>query len=957
MLSGAALRQNFLDFFSRQDHLILPSASLIPKNDPTLLLTVAGMVPFKPYFQGQAEPPYPRVTTVQKCLRTADLDEVGKTARHHTFFEMLGNFSFGDYFKKEAIYWSWTYLTQELGLPPSDLWISVFTDDDEAAGLWHQVAGIPRERIVHLGEGSNFWAAGPVGPCGPCSEILIDLGPQYGCDSPECGVDCDCGRYLELWNLVFMQYYRDEEGRFTNLPRQNIDTGMGLERITSVIQGVPNNFETDLFFPLIEEAASLAGIAYGCSAREDVALKVIADHARAVSFLIADGVAPSNEGRGYVLRRILRRAIRYGRQLGIEDAFLGRITGRAIALYQDVYRELQERRDFIQKIVAMEEERFGETLEQGLQILNDHLDQTGLALSGQLPGRVAFKLYDTFGFPLELTQEILAERGLTVELAGFQAAMEGQRERARTARLEAASAAGYGAWDAFRELSTEFQGYGSLSGRSQIRAIINGDMLQAEAGSSALSGRQAGTAPGEPCQRVSYGAGKTASMLPKTNCGECGIPTCMAFSMALAAGKATLSQCPYVSDAARETLGAVRDRIQVLLDVTPFYPESGGQVGDQGLIVGPDGTMVVEDTKKVGSLIIHLGYVEQGVLHQGDLVLAEVDSQRRQATARNHTATHLLHQALRSVLGEHVHQTGSYVGPGRLRFDFSHFAPLTAQELQAVEDLVNRQILRDILVRCSVSDRETALKLGAMALFEEKYGDEVRVVTIDDFSLELCGGTHVRHTSELGLFKILSDTGIGTGTRRIEALTGEELLLYWRGQEQLLAEAADILKAAPDNLLVRLEQIQQQLRAAERELEELRGKTLLSEADALLDNTCEVDGVKVLAARVQAHDPESLRSLGDQLKQKLGSGVIILGSGGSGKVNLVGFVTPDLIEQAGLHAGAIIQEVARLVGGGGGGRPDMAQAGGKDPSRLDEALQEAVKIVHLRLAAKQERPA
>ncbi len=889
MASGNELRQKFLEYFSKRDHLLLPSASLIPRDDPTLLLTVAGMVPFKPYFQGKAVPPHHRVTTVQKCLRTADLEIVGKTARHHTFFEMLGNFSFGDYFKKEAIAWSWEYLTRELGLLPSDLWITVYTDDDDADAIWQQVTGLPGEKIVRLGADSNFWAAGPVGPCGPCSEILVDLGPGRGCGRPDCGVDCDCGRYLEVWNLVFMQYLRDEEGRFTNLPRQSIDTGMGLERIASVIQGVPNNFETDLLFPLINEAAAMAGTEYGATAKDDVALKVIADHGRAVAFLIADGVTPSNEGRGYVLRRILRRAVRYGRLLGIEGSFLDRVTGKAIALYQDTYHELQERQDFIRRIVAIEEERFGETLEQGLQILHEHLNRTAQSGALELPGKIAFKLYDTFGFPLELTQEILEERDLSVDVEGFQAAMEEQRERARAgrplgaapARLETAGTAGYGAWDAYREIETGFQGYHTLSSSAHVLAIVGEDTGVAEA-----------------------------------------------------------------------TAG---NRVQVLLDTTPFYAEGGGQAGDLGLIKGPSGVVEVEDTKKMGNLIVHQGHVRQGVIRKGDLVLAEVDRERRQATARNHTATHLLHQALRNVLGEHVHQSGSYVEPGRLRFDFAHFAPLAPEELKQVEDIVNREILGDLLVNVSVTGREAALKLGAMALFGEKYGDQVRVVSIGDFSRELCGGTHVRHTSELALFRILSDTGIGAGTRRIEALTGGELLRYWRGQEQVVVQAAEVLRVAPENLLQRIEQLQNQLRTAEKDLEDLRGKAMLSNVDVLLGDVVEVDGVKLLAVKAQAPDMEALRSLGDLLKHKLGSGVIVLGSTIAGKVALVSFVTSDLVKREGLDAGAIVQEVARLVDGRGGGRPDMAQAGGKDPAHLDEALQAAARILKRQLTARQER--
>jgi alanyl-tRNA synthetase len=656
---------------------------------------------------------------------------------------------------------------------------------------------------------------------------------------------------------------------------------MGLERIASVIQGVPNNFETDLLFPLIREAASVAGIEYGAAAKDDVALKVIADHARAVAFLIADGVKPSNESRGYVLRRILRRAVRYGRLLGIEGAFLDRIVGQTIALYQNTYHELSERQDFIRRIVASEEERFGETLEQGLQILQEHLNRTAQSGAMVLPGKIAFNLYDTFGFPLELTQEILEERGLTVDVEGFRESMEGQRKRARESRQETAAWAAFGAWDAYRELETPFEGYHSLSSRAHVMVIVEDDADVEEA--------------------------------------------------------------------------AADHRVQVLLDTTPFYAEGGGQAGDLGVITGPSGVVEVEDTKKIGALIVHQGRLRQGVLRKGDLVLAEVDSERRQATARNHTATHLLHQALRTVLGEHVHQSGSYVGPGRLRFDFAHFAPLSPEELQQVEEIVNREILGDLLVNISVTDRDSALKQGAMALFGEKYGDQVRVVAIGDFSRELCGGVHVRHTSELALFKILSDTGIGAGTRRIEALTGAELLRYWKGQEQVVAQAAGALKTSPDSLLQRIAQLQNQLRAAEKDLEDLRGKVMLSDVSALLAKVVEVDGVKLLAVKAPAPDMDALRSLGDFLKQKMGSGVIVLGSVIDGKVGLASFVTSDLVKRERLHAGALVQEVARLVDGGGGGRPDMAQAGGKDPAHLDEALQAAAGILKRQLVAGQER--
>lgn len=880
MLTGNDLRRKFLEFFKERDHLALPSASLVPKDDPSLLLTVAGMVPFKPYFLGKAVPPHPRITTSQKCLRTQDLDSVGRSARHHTFFEMLGNFSFGDYFKEEAIAWAWEYLTRVLGLSPSDLWITVFRDDDEARRIWREKMGVPEERIVSLGEETNFWEAGPVGPCGPCSEILVDLGPERGCGSPDCGVDCDCGRYLEVWNLVFTEFNRDEAGNLSKLPRRNIDTGMGLERIASVVQGVPSNFETDLLFPLIEETAAIAGVRYGEDEKKDVAFRVIADHARAVAFLIVDGVLPSNEGRGYVLRRILRRAVRYGRLLGIEDAFLARITGKVIDMYQSPYIELRERRDYIQRIVALEEERFGETLEQGMQILHDYLEEFEKTGENRLPGKVAFRLYDTFGFPLELTQEILAERGMAVDVNGFNSAMAEQRERARAAWLETAPVNSFGGIQAYCGKRTEFQGYVSLSTRSQIQSMIV-DENEADEASE---------------------------------------------------GK----------------------RIQVLLDITPFYPEGGGQVGDRGVLQGPSGEMVVEDTKKTGDgMIIHYGYVSSGMLRRGDVVLAQVDERRRHAAARNHTATHLLHAALRSVLGEHVQQTGSYVAPDRLRFDFSHFAPLSEEELREVEALVNRKILDNLLVRTYETDLASAKAEGVIALFGERYGDVVRVVEIGDFSKELCGGTHVRRTSELGFFKIIGEGGIGTGTRRIEALTGEEMLAYWKRRENLLTQAADILRVEPENLVSRVQQMQDEIRNYEKELERLRGKVMRSQVDSLLRSVVDVNGVKVLAVQVEMPDMESLRSLGDLLRDRLGSGVILLGSTLQGKAGIVGFVTPDLVMSAGLHAGNIIREIARLVEGGGGGKPEMAQAGGKNPSRLEEALRKGIELVQQQLTRKQ----
>lgn len=872
MSTGAELRRKFLDYFGLHDHLVLPSASLIPKDDPSLLLTVAGMVPFKPYFQGKATPPHPRMATAQKCLRTGDLEVVGKTARHHTFFEMLGNFSIGDYFKKEAIAWSWEFLTKELGLSPADLWITVYHDDEEAVELWHQSIGVPREKIIRLGMETNFWEAGPVGPCGPCSEIHVDLGPEFGCGAPDCGVDCDCGRYLELWNLVFTEFNREENGELTKLPRRNIDTGMGLERIASVMQGVPNNFETDLIFPLIEETARIAGVSYGDDPKNDVALKVIADHARALSFLIADGVHPSNEGRGYVLRRILRRAVRFGRLLGIEGAFLNKLTDKTIAQYQDPYCELQERSGHIKKVVSLEEERFGETLEQGLQMLQEHLVKYENNGEKDLPGGVAFKLYDTFGFPLELTQEIVAERGMNVDLDGFQVSMEEQRARARAARVETMPGDSFKTYEVHDVGQTEFIGYGNLSVRAQILLLLDDghEREQAEQG----------------------------------------------------------------------------QQVQVILDQTPFYAEGGGQVGDQGVLSGPSGEILINDTKSDKSgVIIHHGIVSSGTVQKGDMMLAQVDELCRLRTARNHTATHLLHNALRAVLGDHVQQMGSLVSQERLRFDFSHFAPLSQQELSKVEQMVNEYIMGNLLVNTFETEQSDPRVEGAIALFGEKYGDLVRVVQIGDYSKELCGGTHVRRTSELGFFHIISESGIGTGVRRIEALTGDALLQYWRGNDDLLHSAAGLLKVEPQGLISKLELLMQDLHEKDKEIEQLHLKMMHSEVDSLLDQVVVLEGVKFLAGQVKVKDMDDLRSLGDLLQDRLGSGVTLLGSPLDNKVGLVCFVSKDLTKSRSLHAGKLLREVARVVDGGGGGKPEMAQAGGKNPARLLEALDKGQEIL------------
>jgi alanyl-tRNA synthetase len=870
--TGAGLRRKFLDFFGLQDHLVLPSASLVPKDDPSLLLTVAGMVPFKPYFQGRATPPHPRIATAQKCFRTADLEVVGKTARHHTFFEMLGNFSIGDYFKKESIAWSWEFLTKELGLSPADLWITVYQDDEEAAEIWHNLIGIPREKIILLGADTNFWEAGPVGPCGPCSEIHIDLGPEFGCGAPDCGIECDCGRYLELWNLVFTEFNREEDGKLTKLPRRNIDTGMGLERIASVMQGVSNNFETDLIFPLIEEISRIAGVSFGDDPKSDVALKVIADHSRGLSFLIADGVHPSNEGRGYVLRRILRRAVRFGRLLGIRGPFLNKLTEKTIAQYQDPYRELKERSSHIKKIVSLEEERFGETLEQGLQILQEQLVKYEDTGEKNLPGGVAFRLYDTFGFPLELTQEIVAERGMNVDLDGFQASMEEQRARARAARVDTITGDSFKVHQIHNVGKTEFIGYGNLSVRAQVMLLLDDGNEQEKAD----EGKQ----------------------------------------------------------------------VQVILDQTPFYAEGGGQVGDQGVLYGPGGEITVNDTKSdKGGVIVHHGTVSRGTVQKGDIMLAKVDEQRRLRTARNHTATHLLHIALRKVLGDHVQQMGSLVSPERLRFDFSHFASLSDQELSKVEQMVNGYILENILVNIFEAEQGDPRVEGAIALFGEKYGDIVRIVEIGEYSKELCGGTHVGRTSELGFFHIISESGIGTGVRRIEALTGDNLLHYWQGNNDILHSVADILKVEPQGVPSKLESLAQDLHEKDKEIEQLHIKMMQSGVDSLLDQVIDIEGVKFLAGRVDVNDMDALRSLGDLIKDRLGSGVTILGSPLDNKVGMVCFISKDLTKSRKLHAGKLLREVARVVDGGGGGKPEMAQAGGKNPVRLPEALAKGKEVL------------
>ncbi|MHB0912417.1 MAG: alanine--tRNA ligase [Armatimonadota bacterium] len=866
MLSSE-IREKYLSFFEGKGCLIAPSDSVVP-NDPTLLFTSAGMVQFKPYFVGERVPPRTRMTTSQKCLRTGDLEIVGTTAFHHTFFEMLGNFSFGDYFKEETIIWAWEFLTGVLKLDPARLWVTVFKTDDEAAEIWEK-AGIPTERIVRLGEKSNYWPSnapseGPNGPCGHCSEIFFDFGEEVGCQTPECGPDCDCGRFSEIWNLVFMQYDRGDGGTLTPLPQKNIDTGMGLERISGILQGVPTNFETDLFAPIVAKVCEIAGVKYS---DHTVALRVIADHARSMTFVIADGVMPGNVGRGYVLRRIIRRAVLKGRSLGLSEPFLDAVIPVVIGIMKGQYPELSEMENHILRTVRAEEEKFLRTLDMGLAKLEDAISR----LSGaEIPGMEAFVLYDTYGFPLELTQEIAAARGLTVDAQGFEEAMEEQRRKAREGS-DISSAVFGGTLGALAEIekahpATDFVGYGTLVEEARIIGILkDGELV-------------------DSCE-----------------------------------GEAS-----------------------VVLDATPFYPEGGGQVADTGTITGATGKMQVTSTARVGSLIVHVGKIEGRLTIGGD-VTASVDTERRISTMRNHTATHLLHRALRMMLGEHVVQSGSLVEPSRLRFDFSHFEAVTPGELSEIEKIVNDEVLRDDCVETCETTLEQAKEDGAMALFSEKYAGTVRVVTIGDFSKELCGGTHVARTSQIGPVKIVAESSVGAGLRRIEAVTGKSALAYMRERDALLSRVADTLGATPAEAPQAAVRLVNDLATAEKRIEEFERKAAVGQADELAARAVELNGVKLVAEAVQVGDVDLMSALADALAGKLGSAVVVLGGPSDGKVTFVCKVTKDLMSR--FHAGNLLREVAKVAGGGGGGRPDFAQAGGKDPSKLADALAKAKELV------------
>lgn len=871
------LRKMFLEFFESKGHLAMKSFSLVPHNDKSLLLINSGMAPLKPYFTGQEIPPRRRVTTCQKCIRTGDIENVGKTARHGTFFEMLGNFSFGDYFKNEAIEWSWEFLTEVVGLDPDRLYPSIYEEDEEAFEIWNKKMGIPAERIFRFGKADNFWEHGS-GPCGSCSEIYYDRGEKYGCGSPDCTVGCECDRYMEIWNNVFTQFDNDGHGHYSELEQKNIDTGMGLERLASVVQDVDSIFDVDTLKALRDHICRLADTEYGKDAQADISIRVITDHTRSVTFMISDGIMPSNEGRGYVLRRLLRRACRHGRLLGIEGSFIPELAQTVIEGSKDGYPELEEKKDFILKVIAKEEDQFNKTIDQGLGILAEMTAKMEAEQTTTLSGADAFKLYDTYGFPIDLTKEILEEKGMQVDEEGFHASMEVQRKTARAARGETnymgADVTVYESIDP--SITSTFVGYENLSWKSPI-TVLTSDTEIVEA----LSDGQRGT---------------------------------------------------------------------VFAEETPFYATSGGQEADTGIIRTAEGEFKVEDTVKLlGGKIGHVGVVIKGMIKTGDQAELCVNAEKRALSARNHSATHLLQKALRTVLGTHVEQAGSSVNEERLRFDFSHFSAMTAEELQKVEEIVNEQIVAGLPVKVENMPIEEARKTGAQALFGEKYGDVVRVVNMGDYSIEFCGGTHVKNTNEIMAFKILSESGVAAGVRRIEALTSKGLIRYYDNLEKKLNEAAKVLKATPDNLAEKIAHLTAENKALHSEVESLKSKLAQDAMGDVMNQVQEIKGVKLLAAAVDGVDMNGLRDLGDQLKEKLGDGVVVLASGNDGKVSLMVTATDAAMKQ-GAHAGNLIKAIAGLVGGGGGGRPNMAQAGGKNPAGIQEALKKAAEVLEGQLS-------
>ncbi|BFK08407.1 alanine--tRNA ligase [Faecalimonas umbilicata] len=866
------LRKMFLEFFESKGHLAMKSFSLVPHNDNSLLLINSGMAPLKPYFTGQEIPPRKRVTTCQKCIRTGDIENVGKTARHGTFFEMLGNFSFGDYFKREAIQWSWEFLTEVVGLDADRLYPSVYVDDEEAFEIWNKEMGIPAERIFKFGKADNFWEHG-AGPCGPCSEIYYDRGEKYGCGSPDCTVGCECDRYMEIWNNVFTQFDNDGHGNYSELEQKNIDTGMGLERLASVVQDVDSIFDVDTVKALRDKVCEAANVTYKKDADQDVSIRLITDHIRSATFMISDGIMPTNEGRGYVLRRLIRRAARHGRLLGIEGKFLAKLSETVIEGSKDGYPELDEKKEFIFNVLTQEEDKFDKTIDQGLHILSVMQEEMNQAGEKVLSGENAFKLYDTYGFPLDLTKEILEEKGYGIDEEGFQVAMEKQRVQAREARKETnymgADATVYDEIDP--SVTTEFVGYDTLSCDSKITVL---------------------TTESEITEAVADG-----------------------------------------------------QRATIFVEKTPFYATMGGQEGDTGIIHTADAEFAVEETiKLLGGKFGHIGRVTKGMFRTGDTVTLEVKSKERLNTCKNHSATHLLQKALKTVLGSHVEQKGSLVTPDRLRFDFAHFSAMTREEIEAVEALVNEEIAKNNPVVTEVMNVEEAKKTGAMALFGEKYEEDVRVVTMGDFSKELCGGTHVSNTGLITTFKIVSESGVAAGVRRIEALTGDGVFAYYKAQEQKLAEAAKLLKATPENLTEKISHLLAETKSLHSEIESLKSKAAQEAVGDVMNQVEEICGVKVLAVRVEDVDMGGLRELGDQLKEKLGEGVVVIASAAGGKVSLMATATEGALKK-GAHAGNLIKAIAGLVGGGGGGRPNMAQAGGKNPEGIDAALSKAKEVL------------
>ncbi|CEQ22302.1 alanine--tRNA ligase [Paraclostridium sordellii] len=868
------IRSKFLNFFESKGHLVQPSYSLVPHNDKSLLLINAGMAPLKNYFSGTEIPPSKRMTTCQKCVRTGDIENVGVTARHATLFEMLGNFSFGDYFKEETLKWGWEFVTEHLNIPQDKIWVSVYLEDDEAFEIWEKEIGIPKERIVRLGKEDNFWEIG-TGACGPCSEIHFDRGEEYGCDNPDCKPGCDCDRYLEFWNHVFSQFNKDEEGNYNPLENKNIDTGMGLERIACIMQGVDTIFDVDTIKHILNAVEKMTNSNYGKEYKVDKSIRIITDHIRSVSFLVADGVLPSNEGRGYVLRRLLRRAARNGKLLGMKEPFLYKLVDEVIAVSGEAYPELVEKAEYIKKVIRIEEEKFNETIDKGSEILASYIEELKSNNEKTLSGENAFRLYDTYGFPVDLTKEILEEEHLEIDEEGFQAEMEKQRQTARDARGNMDSEA----WkeDAIAKLDkdivTDFEGYETLSIESTVKGIAKENELV-----------------------------KSAS---------------------------------------------VGDEVIIVLDKTAFYPEGGGQVGDKGLLVNKNEDVVVEviDTKKgPNNTIKHICVVKSGMINVGDVVYTKVDKEVRLASARNHSATHILHKVLKEVLGEHVNQAGSLVTPERLRFDVTHFEAISKDELKVIEEKVNDMIFEALDITCENMSMTDASNKGATALFGEKYGDEVRVVSMGEYSIELCGGTHLTNTSQIGMFKILSEGGVAAGVRRIEAITGKEVYYFLNNKQNLINEVCTTVKAKEDNLVARVGHLLDETKSLAKELNEVKAKMSLQSADSILDSKVDINGVNIVTSKFEDMDMDTLRNTADTLRDKLSSGVVVLANVAGGKINFVATATKDVVEK-GVHAGNIVKEVAQIAGGKGGGRPNMAQAGATDVNKVDEALNHAKDVL------------